>query len=234
MRPTTFIVAAVAGMLQVGAASAAAQTPDRVLQLSFDTEGRVTLRAQHVTVREILAEWSRQCGCYLVNAEKLTGGPVMVPLLFEQQPQSVVLTSLLRQAAGYVLTPRRAGATGPSQYEVIYILATSHPTAGAFVPQAPSMPMPAPISTPGSPNNEIPPVAETPAPAPPGQAPKPMVPGYPATGVPSPFVVPIVPAPSSPFSPPTPPPGGGPGTSTPGTSTPGQPTPPGGTVGANP
>jgi len=238
MRTIAFVATVIAGLMGFGAAMGAAQTPDRVLQLSFDAEGRVTLRAQNVTARDILAEWARQCDCYLVNAEKLTGEPVMVPLLFERQPQSVVLNSLLRQAAGYVLTPRRAGATGPSQYEVIYILATSNPTTGAYPTSTSAMPMPVPISTVGSPDNEIPPVADISAPPanvpPPGQSamPKPTGPGYPGSGVSSPFVVPIVPAPTSPFTTPAPQPrGGGPGTGTPGQA---PAPPPGGTVGANP
>ena len=42
--------------------------------------GRVTLVAKDVTVREILAEWARVGQTRIVNAEKLTGGPVTLEL----------------------------------------------------------------------------------------------------------------------------------------------------------
>lgn len=237
MRTSAFVAAGLTAIMGLGAAQSAAQTPTRVLQLSFDAEGRVSLRAQNVTAREILAEWARLCSCYLVNAEKLPGDPVMVPLLFEQQAQSVVLSSLLRPAAGYVLTPRRAGSSGPSQYETIFILATSNPTASpSYATSTSSMPMPVPIATPGSPDNEIPPVPDIGTAAagtvpPPGQstAPKPNLP-YPGAGMPSSVFVPIVPAPSNPFTAPTPARGGGPGTAPSQAPAP----PPGGTVGTTP
>src|SRR5262245_35708893 len=104
------------------------------MRLVFETDGTVSLSAQNVTVREILAAWARQCGCYVVNADKLAGSPFTVPIEFSRAPQNKVLESLLRQAAGYVLTPRREGSTAASNYETIYILATSSPTSspGAY------------------------------------------------------------------------------------------------------
>ena len=224
MRKTLLIAVTVIGVIGLGPGQSAAQTPGRVLQLSFEAGGRVNLRAQNVTVRDILAEWARQCGCYLVNLEKLQGVPIAVPLLWEQAPQSTVLGSLLRQAAGYVLTPRRAASTGPSDYETIYILATSTPAASPYPVSVPT-PMAAPISTIGSPDNEIPPVSPPEAsgqPAanvrPPGQ---PAQSPYPGSGLPTPSVfVPIVPI-SSPFNSPAPARGGGSGPGVPG-SAPGQ------------
>jgi hypothetical protein len=131
----------------------------RYLQLAFDADGTVTLSAKGVSVRDILAEWARQCGCLVVNADKLAGPAAPVPVEFAHAPQGAVLESLLRPAAGYLLTPRRPGSTGVSQYETIYILAASSGVAGppaAYAP--PSYAAPAPISTPGSPDDEIPPV----------------------------------------------------------------------------
>ena len=226
MRVITCLAVVIAGVLGWGARSAA-QTPERVLVLSFDADGRVNLRAQNVTPREILAEWGRFCQCHVVNAEGLRGEAVTVPLLFEHQPQSAVLGSLLRQAAGYVLTPRRAGATGPSAYETIYIVATSNPSPTVYSGASASMPPP-PMPTRGSPENEIPPVQEItgqPAAAtpPPGQQPATYKPAAPGTGLPTSSVfVPIVAVPSSPFAttpnraggsgtPTTPPPAGSPG-----------------------
>jgi hypothetical protein len=241
MRMTISLAAVLTASLGWGGLLGAAQS-ERVLQLSFEPDGRVSLRAQHVTTREILAEWARLCGCHLVNADGMRGDPVAIPLLFEHQPQAVVLNSLLRQAAGYVLTPRRLGVAGPSEFETIYIVPTSNPTTGTFVAGPQPMASPVPLSTAGSPDNEIPPVPEAGQPAANVPAPgaRPAGPGAPGTGLPSLFV-PIVPVQSSPFTTPSPSRGGGPGPPTPATpppGTPGQPqvppTQPGGTVGANP
>jgi hypothetical protein len=194
--------------------------PDRVLRLTFEPDGRVSLSAKGVTIREILTEWARQCGCYVVNGDKMTGGPIEVPLLFEHQSQATVLESLLRQAAGFVLTPQRAGVTSKSNFETIYIVATSTPAAGSYVPSqtTPSYG----VSTPGGPDDEIPPVTpmtpgavlalppaasapSTPtSTAPPGMAPS----SYPTTSTPAPpppgtpgTFVPIVPVTSGPAQP---------------------------------
>jgi hypothetical protein len=201
----------------------------RMLQLSFESDGRVSLAAKGVTIREILAEWARQCGCYVVNGDKMTGGPLEIPLLFEHQPQGTVLESLLRAAAGFVLTPQRAGVTSKSSFETIYIVATSAASASSYVPP-PSTPSFG-ISTPGGPDDEIapvtpiapgaalaqPPTASAPptptssAPLPPGMAPS----SYPTTSTPAPpppgtpgTFVPIVPVTAGPPQPPA----GAPGT----------------------
>jgi hypothetical protein len=176
-----------------------AQTsPERILSLAFEQDGTVSLKAQNVTVREIFAEWARQCGCFVVNAAQLTGGPLQIPVMFDHAPQATVLESLLRQAAGYVLTPKRLASAGPSNYDVIYILATSTATAptpsaystSSFQPAA----VAAPIVTAGSPDDEIPPVqparaVNAPAPEPPAQSPPPAArPSSPGVSI-----VPIVP-----------------------------------------
>jgi hypothetical protein len=155
---TALRVATFLALIALSVTAAAAQTPalERTLQLSFDADGNVNLAARNVTVREVLAEWARQCGCYIVNADRLPGGPMPMLIQFEHQPQGLVLESLLRQAAGYALTPQRAESRSISNFETIYILATSSPTQGAYIPppSAPVMSMP----TPGSPDDEIPPV----------------------------------------------------------------------------
>lgn len=195
--------------------------PVRSLKLAFNADGTVSLAASNVTVREILSEWARQCGCYIVNWDKLTGGPLPVPIQYERESQKKVLESLLRQAAGYVLTPRRTGSTIVSNYETIYILATSAPVGGAYVPPpgpaVPAMTMP----TPGSPEDEIPPAGAQPISPPPGMPGGPPRPGMPtampagpgmpagATQPPRPgttpsVFVPIVPVGSTPTATPVP------------------------------
>ncbi len=223
------IVAILCAAVLACATPVGAQTPTaRTLQLSFDADGRVNLAARNVTVREILAEWARQCGCRVVNAERLPGGPLALPLQFEHASQAAVLRSLLQPAAGYVLTPGRSTRNGPSRYDTIYILATSTPVAGAYVPTASTAVPTVPISTPGAPEDEIPPVVPAPPPQPnptpqPGPrpaAPTPNLPGTSGTFVP---IVPIGPGDTPQSSAPAP----GSVTPAPGTNGPGMAAPSG-------
>ena len=200
MRANTWTGLLSAGLLSLVAVHPSAQAPtERKLQLSFDHGGLVTLVAQNVTVRDILAEWARQGGTQMVNADKLTGAPITVQ--FEAQPEAVVLDSLLRSVAGYILVPRLAGSTGASTWQSVSILPTSHPTALYSAPT--SAPQIAPVVQP-MPDDEIPPVNATP-PAQTQQAPpqnRPYNPGV---------YVPLTPVTNSPG---TPAPGMGSGTGT--------------------
>jgi hypothetical protein len=163
------------------------------LQLSFDASGTVNLTARNVTVRDILSEWQRQCGCYVVNAEKMPGGPLAIPIQFEHASQAAVLESLLRGAAGYALTPKRAGDTSVSNFETIYIVATSHAVAGAYVPSVPIAPA-IPMPTQGAPDDELPPVMPQP---PQGTSAQPAAPPAPGT---SPTSAPVPRQPGTPGS----------------------------------
>jgi hypothetical protein len=149
-----------AGLLLMVTVHPTAQSPasaERKLLLSFDRNGLVTLVAQNVTVREILAEWARQGGTQMQNADKLTGAPITVQ--FDGQPESVVLESLLRGTAGYILYPRMEGAGGASIWQSVSILPTSHPTQLYSSPS--SSPQIAPVVQ-TMPDDEIPPVTPTP------------------------------------------------------------------------
>lgn len=162
-----------------------AQMPaERKLQVTFDQQGSVTVIAQNVTIGEILAEWGRQGGTVMVNANRLAGGPVS--RYFVSRPEGEVIESLLRQAAGYIVTPRRAGMPGASLFEVVQITPTSV-TSSAYTP-APNSAVSAPLTTPGSPDDEMPPVR------PPGVANPPATanPPAPAPGT-YPGAVPVVP-----------------------------------------
>jgi len=169
---------------------------ERVLNLTFNPDGTVSLLAKGVAARDVLAEWKRKCGCAVINAEKMTGGVMPVPVQFDAVPQRTVLDALLRQAAGYTLTPRRPNATSISNYETIHILASSTPTASTSTYAG--APMPAPYATPGSPDDELPPVtpvmppAQTPG-APPARPPA--APQQPGVFVP---IVPVTPGPATP------------------------------------
>lgn len=137
-------------------AGAMAQTASaRALELSFDN-GLVTLVARGVTVPEIMGEWSRKGGSRIVNAEKLVGGPVNYE--FHNVPETIVLQSVLRSAAGYIAAPRRPGGPdGASKLEQVMILATSRPSANAVITM-PNLPTPPPqVQMQGSPDDDIPP-----------------------------------------------------------------------------
>ena len=201
----------------------AVQTGPKV-KVTFEEGGFVSLTSNGANVREILAEWSRQGGSTFVNSDRLVGTPLM--LQFTHQPEKDVMASLLRQAAGYVLGPRRAGTIGASSFEVVYILPTSNPMAGGYTP-TPTYQAPQPqYSTVGSPDDEIPPAGRGVPPPQPGAPPAGAAPppgpqpasGYqPAAPAGSGVAVPVIAIPPVTTSPPsTPPPntgrGGNPGT----------------------
>lgn len=101
-------------------------------------DGRATVVARDVPLRQVLDEWARVGNTKIVNGEKLAGGPVTIELI--DVPEKDALDILLRSAAGYLMGPRRPGTAGASQYDRVMILATSRPPA-----QSPT-PAPAPFN----------------------------------------------------------------------------------------
>ena len=101
------------------AAVAHAQAP-LTLQISG---GRVTLHAQNVPVRTILAEWARLGGATIVNGDRIAGAPVTLEL--EGVSEQQALDIILRGVSGYMLAAREPGASGASMYDRIMILPTS-------------------------------------------------------------------------------------------------------------
>jgi hypothetical protein len=179
------LVAALAAVSSVAPRAQAPPTPRR-LELTFNN-GKVTLIAQGVTAREIMAEWARQCGCLVQGTDRLTGGSTL-PMQFEDQPEAAVLESLLRSAGGYLLGPRPPGSRGASIYGSVSVFPVSHGIAAPSY-TSPSVPIAAPLVTGGTPDDEIPPVtpvsnpqtpAQTPPPTPPGRSGSPAVPIVPA------------------------------------------------------
>ncbi len=207
-----------------------AQTQGRKLDVSFHN-GNVTIVAENVTLREVMAEWGRKGGSRIVNADKL-GGATIPYLEFKDQPEVDVLRSLLRDVPGYGAAPRVAPAANASSLEAVFILASrtvpvsaSAPSSSGAqpiqqaiqqpTPQFEPPPQPAPRVIEGSPDMQLPPVRPVT-----GELP-PVIPGTPATSNPNlrsgpggtvtstiPGVV-IPGAPASPTAPPTLPPGRG-------------------------
>jgi hypothetical protein len=111
--------------------------------LSFSLkDGRVTILAYSVTVREILSEWGRFGGVSIVGDEALSGLPVTVEL--QDVPEAKALDVLLRTVSGYVAVSRSQPLGRGSIFQSIRILSTSR--APALPPpttaQAPAPRMP--------------------------------------------------------------------------------------------
>lgn len=152
-----------------------AQTQGRKLDVSFNN-GNVTIVAENVTLREIMAEWGRKGGSRIVNAEKL-GGAAIPYLEFKDEPEVVVLRSLLRDVPGYGAAPRIAPAANASSLEAVFILASRMvPVSGASAAPPAAQPLQQPIQQPqpvpqpvaGSVDSEIPPVRPVTGDVPPG------------------------------------------------------------------
>jgi len=120
------------------AALAHAQAPLR-LQIS---DGLVTLHADNVPVRTILAEWSRLGGAQIIGGDRVTGAPLTLEL--ERVPERQALDIILRGVSGYMLAAREAGRAGASMYDRIMILPTSaaprNPAPVAAAPMLPGAP----------------------------------------------------------------------------------------------
>jgi hypothetical protein len=131
----SFRIFLAAGILVGVAASAAAQAPLR-LQIS---DGRVTLHAENVPVRTILAEWARVGGTTILNGDRVAGAPLTLEL--EGVPERRALDIVLRSVSGYVVAAREPGKPGASLYDRIMILPTSvaPPSAPAVAGGAPGI-----------------------------------------------------------------------------------------------
>ncbi len=69
-----------------------AASPAAGLQLSI-RDGRVTLDAQDVTVRQILTEWARIGKTQILNVERITGGPITLKLENIPEKQALEIDS---------------------------------------------------------------------------------------------------------------------------------------------
>jgi hypothetical protein len=197
----------------------------QAMKLEFH-EGRVTLSAQNVALRQVLNEWARLGGTKIVNGDRVPGG--LVTLELNGVPERQALDILLRSASGYLAGPRPAGTPGASAYASILILPTSS------APRPVATPAPPPIFQGGQRFPQIPqavpppdpdddPASDVPPDDDPDDAPRPgpqrgrVLPGQPTP--PQPFQ-PDGEQPAPPVSTPANPFGVPPGSATPGTITP--------------
>jgi len=109
-------------------------------------DGRVSLVARDVTVRQILAEWARVGQTRIVNLERVPGGPVT--LEFRDLPESQALSVILRSLAGFMAAPRAEPEATLSRYDRIIVmptLATPAPVSASAGPaRQPGMVQPNP------------------------------------------------------------------------------------------
>ena len=100
------------------------------LKLSMQ-DGRVTIIADNVPLRQIFQEWARIGQAKIVNADKLSGPAVTIQLI--NAPEREALDILLRSAAGYIAAPRPVALAGAAMYDRVTIMATSRPPAATAV-----------------------------------------------------------------------------------------------------
>jgi hypothetical protein len=98
----------------------------------------VSLDAQNVPVRQILAEWARIGGSTVINGDKVAGAPVT--LQFDGVPERQALDIILRSVSGYMLAAREPGSEGLSGFSRILILPTSAGPRNAPAPAAAANP----------------------------------------------------------------------------------------------
>lgn len=85
-------------------------------------DGRVTLDARDVTVREILAEWARIGHTNIIDGQRVPGGPVTLQLDSVSERQA--LDVLLRSVAGYIAAPRAQAMADGSSFDRIVVMPT--------------------------------------------------------------------------------------------------------------
>ena len=112
------------------------------LVLSFK-DGRVTLKATGVSLRQVLNEWARLGQTRIVGLEKLSGSPLTLELT--DVPEKQALEVLLRTLAGYVAAPR-AGVSAPamSRFDRLMLLPTSVAAAAPLGAPRPAASLPRP------------------------------------------------------------------------------------------
>ena len=89
--------------------------------------GRVTILADGVPLRQILGEWARVGQSKILNIERVNGPAVTLQLV--DMPEKDALDILLRSASGYIAAPRAELIANASMYDRITIMATSHAPA---------------------------------------------------------------------------------------------------------
>jgi hypothetical protein len=86
-------------------------------------DGRVSLDAQDVSLRQILTEWARVGKTRIVNLERVSSAPMT--LKFDNLPEDQALDIILRTLPGYWAAPRPVPVTDASAYDRIALMTTT-------------------------------------------------------------------------------------------------------------
>jgi hypothetical protein len=152
--------AAIAAVFAVPSPAAAGE-----LRVSI-ANGRVTIVAQDVTIKQILDEWSRVGQTKIVGAERLA--MTLVTIELRDVAEGRALESLLRSASGYIAKPRTLGpgVTAASSIDCVLIMPASRaPTTTTAAPNFNSRQMQPTMVTPNIVDDDV----DTPSPIlPPG------------------------------------------------------------------
>jgi len=89
------------------------------VRLTFQ-DGRVTLHAQNVLPRDVLAEWERVGGMRVDNLDALSGSPVTFDLVDVTERNALAI--VLRSAAGYLAFTRTSPESGASRFARLVIM----------------------------------------------------------------------------------------------------------------
>ena len=122
-------------ILVVAASLAAAPPAFADLRLTLK-DGRVSISAKDVTVRQILTEWMRVGQTKIVNVDRIPGGPVTLEL--QNVTETQALDVLLRPLSGYIAAPRAVPAATLSDFDRIIIMPTLATARPALAPSAPA------------------------------------------------------------------------------------------------
>jgi hypothetical protein len=105
------------------------------LQLSIQ-DGKVSIDAQEVTIRQILTEWARIGKTRIVNVERVSGGPITIK--FDAVPEKQALDIILRAVPGYIAAPRETLVANASLYDTILIMPTTTAVAAVAPTRQPN------------------------------------------------------------------------------------------------
>jgi hypothetical protein len=106
---------------------AATHANAQIVALAIE-RGRVTLEARDVAVSEILDQWARAGRVTIINNDSaLARARVTVSLT--DVPEREALATLLRDASGYVLAPRRQPSAQASTIDRVVIMPRSNPAS---------------------------------------------------------------------------------------------------------
>jgi len=99
-------------------------------------DGRVTIIADNVPLRQILQEWARVGQTQIVNADKMSGPAITLQLV--NAPERDALDILLRSASGYIAAPRPVPVANAAIFDRVTIMPTSRAPAATASSSAPA------------------------------------------------------------------------------------------------